>query len=218
MKNTTTIILSLVALVIFSGCASVQSTTSRFHQLPEKGNGETFAFLPSKSQEGGLEYQAYCDRIKSKLIEYGWIPSDNPSNIDYLVFFSYSIDGGDTVSGSMPIYGQTGGGTSYSSGTVSSGYGGYASYSGTTYSAPTFGQVGSVPYTTKMYGRNLDLTIIDDRKSSKDNVVKVYEGRVASSGSSADIAVVLPTMIEALFKNFPGQSGKTKKVAMPLVK
>jgi hypothetical protein len=117
----------------------------------------------------------------------------------------------------MPIYGQTGGGTSYSSGTVTSGYGGYASYSGTTYTAPTFGQVGSVPYSQKMYGRNLDLSIIDDRRSSKNNVVKVYEGRVASSGSSADIAVVLPTMIEALFKDFPGQSGKTKKLSMPLV-
>jgi hypothetical protein len=217
MKNLTAYISILAALLIFSGCASVKSTTSRFHQLPEIGNGESFAFLPAQSQEGGLEYQAYCERIKKKLIEYGWVFSDSPSNADYLVFFTYSIDGGETVSGSMPIYGQTGGGTSYSSGTVTSGYGGYASYSGTTYTAPTFGQVGSVPYSQKMYGRNLDLSIIDDRRSSKNNVVKVYEGRVASSGSSADIAVVLPTMIEALFKDFPGQSGKTKKLSMPLV-
>jgi len=218
MKNTTALILSLVALLIFSGCASVQSTTSRFHQLPEKGNGETFAFLPAKSQEGGLEYRTYCERIKNKLIEYGWILSDSPSNADYLVYFTYSIDGGETVSGSMPIYGQTGGGTSYTSGSVTSGYGGYATYSGTTYTPPTFGQVGSVPYTSKMYGRNLELTMIDDKKSSKDNIVKVYEGRVSSRGSSADIAVVLPTMIEALFKKFPGQSGKTKKVVMSTVK
>ncbi len=69
-----------------------------------------------------------------------------------------------------------------------------------------------------MYGRNLELTMIDDKKSSKDNIVKVYEGRVSSRGSSADIAVVLPTMIEALFKKFPGQSGKTKKVVMSTVK
>jgi len=138
---------------------------------------------------------------KNKLIEYGWILSDSPSNADYLVYFTYSIDGGETVSGSMPIYGQTGGGTSYTSGSVTSGYGGYATYSGTTYTPPTFGQVGSVPYTSKMYGRNLELTMIDDKKSSKDNIVKVYEGRVSSRGSSADIAVVLPTMIEALFKN-----------------
>lgn len=31
-------------------------------------------------------------------------------------------------------------------GTVFTNYGGYGSYSGTTYSMPTFGQVGSIPY------------------------------------------------------------------------
>lgn len=217
MKKVTAYIITLAALLVFSGCATVESTTSRFHQLPERGNGEAFAFLPAQSQEGGLEYQIYSERIKKKLIEYGWALSDSPSTADYLVYFTYSIDGGETISGSSPIYGQTGGGTSYSSGTVTSGYGGYATYSGTTYTAPTFGQVGSVSYSRKMYGRNLDLAIIDDRRSSKDKIVKVYEGRVASSGSSADIAVVLPTMIEALFKDFPGQSGKTKKLSMPLV-
>ena len=38
-----------------------------------------------------------------------------------------------------------------------------------------------------------------------------YEGRVKSSGSSEEIAVVLPSMIEALFKDFSGHSGETKK-------
>jgi uncharacterized protein YceK len=214
------IIQSLIALLVVSilaGCASVQSSTSRFHKLPEIGNGESFAFLPTTDQKGGLEYESYCERIESKLIEYGWIPSKNIQTSDYLVFFTYSINGGETVSGSTPIYGQTGGGTSYTSGTVSS-YGGSANYSGTTYTAPTFGQVGSVSYNTQVFGRNLDLTIIDEKESSKDNPVKLYEGRVTSHGSSADIAVVLPTMIESLFKDFPGKSGKTKKVAMPLVK
>jgi hypothetical protein len=40
----------------------------------------------------------------------------------------------------------------------------------------------------------------------------VFEGRVVSTGRSAEIAAVLPQMIDSLFTNFPGESGKTKRV------
>jgi len=45
----------------------------------------------------------------------------------------------------------------------------------------------------------------------------VYEGRVQSSGSFGEIAVVLPSMIEALFRDFPGNSGKTKTITTGLL-
>ena len=56
------------------------------------------------------------------------------------------------------------------------------------------------------------LNILDAKKSTKDNPVKVFEGTVKSRGSSGQITVVMPAMIEALFRNFPGESGKSETV------
>jgi hypothetical protein len=148
---------------------------------------------------------------------YGWQQQSNQgAEPDMLVYFGYGIDDGQTVSGSMPLYGQTGGGTSYSYGHVNTSYGTSASYSGTTYTAPTYGVVGSIPYSTRIYNRSLWLEILDAKTSTASSPVKVFEGRVQSSGGSSDIAAVLPTMIEALFKNFPGPSGKTETINLPM--
>ncbi len=189
-----------------------------FHELPSKGLGQTYKFLPLEGQEGSLEYEAYAKRISKKLEVYGYILKTEGIDPDYFVVFNYGIGDGGTITGSLPIYGQTGGGTSYTSGTVSTNYGGYGSYSGTTYSMPTFGQIGSIPYSIRQHDRVLNLKIIS-YKEAKDGKAKVlYEGRVQSSGSSGEIAVVLPSMIEALFRDFPGNSGKTKKITTELLK
>jgi len=121
-----------------------------------------------------------------------------------------------TVSGSLPIFGQTGGVTSTTFGTVTTNYGTRATYTGTTFQPITFGQVGSIPYRRKQFDRYLFLSILDPEKSTEKSIVNVFEGRVLSSGSSEEISMVLPTMIEALFKKFPGENGKAEKVILPM--
>lgn len=211
-------ILVVVITVCFSGCGTiVQSNVTRFHQLPSIGAAKTFQFFPDQSQKGSLEYSTYCSRIEQKLSNYGWRVEGNTSALpDYFVYFTYSIDNGTTVSGSMPIFGQTGGGTSYSYGTVNTNNS-YGSYSGTTYTPATFGQVGSVPYSQTVYSRNLILTIVDAKSTERNGIVKVFEGRVASRGTTGEVSAVMPTMIEVLFKKFPGISGKSEHVEMGLV-
>lgn len=184
--------------------------------MPPSGVSKTFAFLPTKEQQGSLEYASYCEKVAQRLKVYGWKYDAAASDTtDYFVFLSYAIDNGETISGVIPIYGQTGGGTAFSSGTVRTNYGTSATYTGTTTAPATFGQTGAIPYNRKEYGRQLILSIIDRAKSVENEVIKVYEGRVASSGSSSEISEVLPIMIEALFKDFPGKSGKTESVVLP---
>jgi hypothetical protein len=217
MKTSLAIILFAIQLILI-GCAHVVSHVTSFHELPSNGLGQTYKFLPLEGQEGSLEYEAYAKRISKKLEVYGYILKTEGIDPDYFVVFNYGIGDGGTITGSLPIYGQTGGGTSYTSGTVSTNYGGYGSYSGTTYSMPTFGQVGSIPYSIRQHDRVLNLKVIS-YKEAKDGKAKVlYEGRVQSSGSSGEIAVVLPSMIEALFRDFPGNSGKTKIITTELLK
>jgi hypothetical protein len=153
--------------------------------------------------------------ISVKLQEQGYVRVKNSSTItDYIVIFNYKIDDG-TTTGSLPLFGQTGGGYTYGSGSVYSG-GQYGTYSGYSYTQPTYGQIGSIPFKATEYQRILLLNMIDINESSKDNVVTAFEGRVISRGSTGEISKVLPTLIEALFRNFPGESGKTKKIILPL--
>jgi Domain of unknown function (DUF4136) len=193
--------------VALSSCASVQSDVTRFHTLPPQGNGQTFT-IRAASSSGGIEFGTYSARVASHLQNYGWTQAST-GGADYTVMLDYRMGGSSERHGSMPITGQTGGGTTYHSGSVNS-YGSYGSasgsYSGTSYTPATFGVVGSVPYSVTVHDRYLNMRISDRAGRS------VFEGRVVSTGQSADIAAVLPQMIDSLFTKFPGESGKTKRV------
>ena len=207
-----------LSVLLLAGC--VRSDVTRFHNLPKSGGGKTIVILPSDpAKKGGIEFRTYAQIVAAYFAKNGYVvlPPSNP-NADFAAFFDYSIGAGKTGVGSTPIIGQTGGGTTYQSGTITgSTYGGgYTSYSGTysgySYTAPTYGVVGSQTYSYTTYGRMVRLDILDAKKSTKDNPVKVFEGTVKSRGSSGQITVVMPAMIEALFKNFPGESGKSAKI------
>jgi hypothetical protein len=203
--------IKILSLVAFAGaltsCATVQSDVTRFHALPPQGSGQTFTIRPASSRNA-LEFGTYASRIASHLQKYGWTQSSSGS-ADYTVLVDYQMGGSHERHGSVPIMGQTGGGTTYHRGSVNT-YGSYGStygsYSGTSYTPATFGVVGSAPYSVTVHDRYLDMNISDRGGRS------VFEGRVVSTGSSADIAAVLPQMIDSLFTKFPGESGKTKRV------
>jgi len=202
-----------VCSLLLTGCATfVQCNVTRFHNLPAVGEPKTFAFLPNHTQKNSIEYSSYCALITTKLETYGWKKHDTSKSDlpDYLVSFAYNINKGERITGSITTYGETGGGTSYTTGTIMGSGGGFATYSGTTYTPPTFGPVGDIPYSIDQYHRSLRMEILDAKTSTKENVIRVFEGRVLSTGTSQEIMQVLPTMIEALFQKFPGISGKTE--------
>lgn len=198
-----------------TGCTQIRSEVTRFHTLPAKGAGETFVILPYTSQEGSLEFQQYASLVERQMVLRGYRVATKSAPFDYAIFIDYAMDGGRTTTSNVPIWGQTGGGTSYSSGSVMGNYGtrSYSgTYTGTTYTAPTYGVTGHVPVTNTTFTRVLTVNIVDGKQSTKDNLVTRYEGRVRSAGSTANLPQVMPFMIEALFRDFPGVSGQTTTV------
>lgn len=129
----------------------------------------------------------------------------------YLVILDYGIDSGQTAGGTLPIYGQTGGGFATQSGTVSSG-GRVGSYTGSSYTPPTFGVIGAIPYDVTTYTRAFAMDIVNAEKLRRGVVEKLFEGRVISKGTTASLPKIVPYMIEALFKDFPGPSGETRTI------
>jgi hypothetical protein len=194
--------------IALASCSTVESNVTRFHTLPPKGTGQSFAVRTEPGQSS-IEFSQYSQQVSKHLQAYGWTPASSNS-ADYTVVLDYQMGGSRERTGSLPVYGQTGGGTTYHSGSFNAyGSGGYrsGSFGGTSYSPATFGVVGAMPYNHTVHDRYMILTIRDRTGTS------VFEGKVNSSGSSAEIAVVLPEMIDSLFTGFPGVSGKTKKIS-----
>ena len=158
-----------------------------------------------------LEFGRYRSKFEQKFIAVGFsiAPAETAN---YIAFVSYGVDTGTSVTSlvSTPIYGQTGGGTTYTSGTVSTYSGGYGSYSGTSYTMPTYGVVGSSTSSVQstVYKRQLAIDIVEASSVDADNPSKVYEGRLNSAGSCGAMTEVMDELIEALFIKFPNDSGR----------
>ena len=199
---------------LFQGCALVRSDVAVFHQLPEVPVHTKYAFIPLKGQESSLEYATYQKLIRAELAAHKYEEVDT-ADAEVIVAFSYGIDSGKEKLSSVPIFGQTGVSSLSTYGTIST-YGNYGSYSGTTTYTPTYGVVGSSTVSGTQYGRGLWLYIVDKKTVGTEKLKMLYEGSVKSSGSSSQISKVMPAMVKALFKEFPGKSGSTRREIIPL--
>jgi len=192
-----------------TGCASFVQTSSTTFQGQGHFERGTISVLPlDKSQEGSLEFQSVSNYLLKKLAENGYVPVQAGRESTYVAYITYGIDTGKTTMSSVPLYGQTGGGTSFSSGTVSSGTR-TGSYSGTTTTMPTYGVVGVMPVSGTEYKRAVNIDVF---KRTNTTPIKVYEMKGISSGSCGNINSILFSIIDGMFKNFPGDNGKTKRV------
>jgi hypothetical protein len=175
---------------------------------------QTFAVVPYDWQQGSLEFQTYEQKITTELHSRGFQPAPL-DQAQLVVFLSYVIDSGQNVTYSYPIIGQTGVSSANTYGTVNR-YGNTATYSGTTTYTPSYGVVGSGVGSRIEYKRVVRLDILNKADLAAGNIHKVYEGEVVSSGSTGQLSAVMPTLLNALFKDFPGKSGQPKTVKLPI--
>jgi hypothetical protein len=201
---------AVALVVIVSACTQIRTQVTRFHHMPAAGSGETFAVVPLKDQVGSLEWEQYADLVAQQLTSKGYVRAAQPTGANYAVLFSYAIDRGRTVVGSVPVFGQTGGGTTTF-------YSGSNGGSGVAYTQPTYGEIGEELVSSTLFSRALELEIFDVPQTLASGApVKTFEATAGSAGSSGSLAVVMPAMIAAVFKDFPGKNGETISVSAPL--
>ena len=194
MKN---LLVATVLLAMLSGCALLRSQVAVVHQLPKDLSGTSYVMIPFKEQEGRLEHKAYEETVRQELNAKGFRET-TVDQAQTVVFFAYGIDKGRAVDSSYPIIGQTGVETCTSTSCLDSS------------PWPTYGVVGTRETRQTEYTRVLRLDIVDKQALAEGNIKKLYEGKVVSNGSSNQLMKVLPTMVKALFEDFPGQSGSTR--------
>lgn len=222
VKNIYKLSALLMLAVAISGCGTiVKSNITVFHKLPQQNKVVEYAFVPYSYQKNSLEYATYMGYIKQELAKhnYALVPRSQAS---VYVKLDYAIGNGKVKTESIPTYGKTGvsGSTTYATdnsyGTLNN-YGSYGTYNGTSSSTsrttytPTYGVTGSRSYSVTHYTRKVKLQMINKKTNQS-----VYEAKITSEGRSGQIGSVMPYMIKALFKDFPGKSGSTKQVSIPM--
>lgn len=206
--NIRTLFVVFSTLIICSCGLLVKSEVTVFHQIPDNQMPKTYAFVPLEDQIDDLEYKTYASLIAEQLKQYGYNEVSLDA-ADLFIVFDYSIGSGETSLVSVPTYGQTGYSSSTTYGILNT-YGNYGTYSGTTYYTPTYGVTGSRTVSKTEYPRKLVLHIIEKPPVDSKEINTIYQAEVDSAGSSSQLSKVMPSMIKALFKEFPGESGKSR--------
>lgn len=198
-----------ITCTFLASCTLVRSNVTSFHDLSTPPELTKYAFFLLEGQDT-LEHRSYLNLVSNELARYGY----EEVSIEYseiIVVLAYGIDDGKTVSRNIPIWGQTGVQSSTTTGQINT-YGNYGTFSGTTTYTPTYGVTGYTTAQSTKYKREVYVNFYDTSSVLEGNPTSILETRAISEGSSNEISAVMPSIIKAIFKDFPGESGKTRRV------
>jgi len=209
-----------VAALGLSGCATgLPTKVTRYSTaIPQ---GQSFYVVPAQGIQPGLEFNSYAGIVAQQLAARGYRQAPSTAAADMLVKVGYGVDEGrqevyvDPVARDPFFYGGYYGRPYFSRYGY---YGGYRSpfYWGWNdpfwYASPYGGYGGyrDAIRTYTVYNSALDLNIV----RRVDNA-PLFDGRAAARSQTDELGTLVPNLIEAMFTNFPGESGKTVKITIP---
>ncbi|MCH8861821.1 MAG: DUF4136 domain-containing protein [Proteobacteria bacterium] len=200
-------VITLLGLILASCSNSIRSDVARFHNLPAP-SGESFLIVAKdEAKDGGLEFAQYAGLIRARLMDAGYQPVTEGTP-QLVVEVDYRISDGEEKIRSRPGYGYGYGYGGYGYGHYGfhhfhhssylyGGYGGYGGYS-------------SGVYSVTVYSRVLEMDII------RADGEKLFEGHALSIGRDNRMPEIMPYLVQAMFTNFPGESGVTKLVEIEI--
>lgn len=210
------------AALLFAGltaCASgFNADVSRFQSRLPAPQGQTFAVVaedPAKS--GGLEFALYADYVAAKMQQLGYTEAA-PEQANLLVRFDYGVDSGRekirSTRYSDPFYRPWYGfGPAYYPIVYRGRHGAHVAYVPTGawnygWYDPFFsGYRGVDSYT--VYTSGIDMKI-DDRATGE----RLFEGDAQAVSTSNKLQYLVPNLVEAMFTDFPGNSGETVRISI----
>ncbi|HEY0960535.1 MAG TPA: DUF4136 domain-containing protein [Novosphingobium sp.] len=197
-------------LIGLAACASpFRADVSRFQSQLPAPSGQTFAVVADDpGMAGGLEFSQYARLVEAKLAQQGYTPVADPARATLIVRFDYGVDKGrervrstgltrDPFWGPWYGYGRLGYWGGYRGGPWS--YGWYD---------PWFDGASSVESYT-VYTSGIDVKI--DRRADNQ---RLFEGKAEAVSTSNRLQYLVPNLVEAMFTNFPGNSGETTRITV----
>lgn len=196
--------LALVAGLAACTSPSFKADVSRFAVPLPAPQGQTFAVVPEDPKlAGGLEFATYANAVAAEMTELGYARAASPESADMLVRFDYRVDNGrervrtdpNGFGAFGPAWGPWGG---WGGGFGRWGYG---------FNDPFFGGPNVRSYT--VYTSAIDLKI--DRRVDGQ---RLFEGKAEAVSRSNRLPRLVPNLVDALFTDFPGNSGETVRITI----
>ncbi|MEW4467366.1 DUF4136 domain-containing protein [Parasphingorhabdus sp. JC815] len=201
-------ILAPLAFLALGACASpFRADVQRFEALPVP-QGQSFVVVASDPElSGGLEFSQYAALVEQRLADLGYTRSDNPDTAQLIVSMDYGIDQGHekVVTDYDPFYARSFYGPRGFYGRHRYRYGFHDPFLFGGYGFSGYGNVRSFTVFTTA----LDLKI--DRKVDGE---RLFEGTAEAKSRSKNLTYLVPNLVEAMFTNFPGNSGERVRISV----
>lgn len=211
-KNSKHIKLTIFAPIAFlalGACASpFRADVQRFDALPP-AQGQSFAVVASDPElSGGLEFAQYSALVEQRMADLGYQRSDDPAAAQLIVSMDYDVDTGreKVVSDNSPFF------ATEFHGRRSGFYGRhryrYGFHDPFLFGGHGFSGYGGVRSFT-VFTTALDMKI--DRQADGE---RLFEGKAEALSRSKNLTYLVPNLVEAMFTDFPGNSGERIRISV----
>ncbi len=207
IRTLTRLALPAVMALGLAACAPspFKADVSRFAVPLPAPAGQTFAVVAEDPKlVGGLEFGTYADAVAAELTQLGYVRAASPESADMLVRFDYRVDGGRERVRTDPGVG-VGFGPWGRWGGWGGGWGGGGW--GLGFNDPFLGGPDVRSYT--IYTSGVEVKI--DRRADGQ---RLFEGRAEAVSRSNRLPRLVPNLVDALFTDFPGNSGETVRITI----
>ena len=213
--------LLLALLLLLTGCAStIRSEVTAFHQWPSTLSDKSFDFERTAAQAQSLEYRSYEAQVGNALMGLGLHAPQAGAPAALRVKLDASISGRDVriVETVLvdPWYGTPwyGPGT-FGPGTFGPYWGGWPGAGYPFYSPmwPSMPVAREQERRYTVFHRELKIKIMAAADGQP-----LYDVTVRSDGKEANLAKVMPYLVQSAFADFPGKSGVPRVVELKLNK
>ncbi|WP_338241487.1 DUF4136 domain-containing protein [Aurantiacibacter hainanensis] len=205
-----------------AACATpFRADVSRFEsQLPAPQGQSFFVVADDPALAGGLEFALYADEVEEEMAQLGYVQAASPEDATLLVRFDYGVDDGRERIRS----------TGFGYGYRDPFYSPWRSYArpvvfrdrdgnrrvayvhdrawGFGWHDPFFNRGPDITSYT-VYTSGIDLKI-DDAATGE----RLFEGKAQAASTSDRLQYLVPNLVEAMFTDFPGNSGETVRISI----
>ena len=195
-----------LAVLTLAACATpFRADVQRFVALPDT-TGQSFAVVADDPElSGGLEFGQYAALVEQSMMDLGYRRSTDPAAAELVVRMDYDIDKGreKVVADYDPFYPTDRFGGYYGRHRYRYGF-----HDPFLFGGPGFSGYNGVRSFT-VYTTELEMKI--DRAADGE---RLFEGKAEALSRSKNLTYLVPNLVEAMFTDFPGNSGERVRISV----
>lgn len=211
-KFATAALLGISALSLSACATGLRTQVSRYQAMPA-AQGQSFVVVPANAADvGGLEFSRYAELVAQAMQAQGFARAPSIDQATMVVQVGYDVGDAQTEIVSDPFY------------RSHFGYGGWGGWGGGYYGRP-WRRSGFLwgwndpfwygPYDSGIRSYTYYVSELDMRIRRKADNASLFEGKAKARSRTDNPAKTVPSLVQAMFTGFPGNSGETVKITIP---